>query len=325
MKKVSVIIPIYGVERYVGRCVDSLMRQTLDEVEYIFVDDCTPDKSIEVVEEVLVNYPERQGQVTILHHEVNKGLPAARNTGMTVATGEYIFHCDSDDFVEPTLLEDMYRAAKEHEADYVWCDWFLSYENSERYMKMPSYSSADEALRGMLAGEMKYNVWNKLVKRNLYVDNGIEFPAGHSMGEDMTMIRVLAHSTSIACVNKALYHYVKTNSDAMTNHLKEQALNDIKHNVDATVLALKSASNDYADELEWFKLSVKLPFLISQDKKMYQLWDSWYKEANGYIWSVKNMAFRTKFLQQMAAWRQWWFVALYYEIVYKIIYRKLYK
>ena len=86
MLSISVIIPIYGVEHFIGRCAESLMCQTLREgVEFIFVDDATPDGSIQVLQEVLDRYPERQGQVSILHHDVNQGLPAARNTGLAIA------------------------------------------------------------------------------------------------------------------------------------------------------------------------------------------------------------------------------------------------
>ena len=99
--KVSVIIPIYKVEKFIERCVCSLMEQTLQEVEYIFVDDATPDKSIEVLERCLTLYPNRKS--VILHHAQNQGLPAARNTGLQVASGKYIFHCDSDDYVEQDM------------------------------------------------------------------------------------------------------------------------------------------------------------------------------------------------------------------------------
>ena len=137
-------------------------------------------------------------QVKIIEHAQNKGLPAARNTGLAVAIGEYVFHCDSDDYVEPGMLEALYNVAKESCADYVWCDWLLSYDNSDRYMKQPAYDAPLEALKALLDGRMKYNVWNKLVKRSLYVDNNISFPAGHGMGEDMTMIRLAACATKVA-------------------------------------------------------------------------------------------------------------------------------
>ena len=114
---VSVIVPVYKVEAFIGRCIRSLMEQTLREVEFIIVDDCSPDRSIAVAEAVMQNYPERHAQVHLIHHEVNKGLPAARNTGLAVAKGEYVFHCDSDDFIEPVMLEKLYDEAKRQDAD----------------------------------------------------------------------------------------------------------------------------------------------------------------------------------------------------------------
>ena len=97
--KVSVIIPIFGVERFIRKCAETLMEQTLQEVEYIFVNDATPDGSISVLKEVIAYYPQRLTHVRIIEHKVNKGLPAARNTGLSYATGEYVFHCDSDDYL----------------------------------------------------------------------------------------------------------------------------------------------------------------------------------------------------------------------------------
>ena len=161
--KVSVIIPIYKVDRFIERCVVSLMEQTLNEVEYIFVDDASPDGSVSILHEVTERYPSRMECVKIVTHSENKGLPAARNTGLVEASGEYIFHCDSDDFVELDMLESLYNKAKECDADVVWCDFFLSFEMNERYMKQPEYKTSVEALKAMLSGAMKFNVWNKLL------------------------------------------------------------------------------------------------------------------------------------------------------------------
>lgn len=133
--KVSVIIPIYKVEKFIGRCVRSLMEQTFCDVEYIFVNDATPDSSMEVLASVMTCYPDKKDCIKILNHEENKGLPAARNTGLAVAVGNYIFHCDSDDFVEADMLEELYVRAQKIDADIVWCDWFLTFETNERYMK----------------------------------------------------------------------------------------------------------------------------------------------------------------------------------------------
>lgn len=323
--KISVIVPIYNVSCFIQRCAESLMKQTLDEVEYIFVNDATPDNSMKLLQNVLKCYPNRALQIKILEHEQNKGLPAARNTGLAVATGEYIFHCDSDDYVEYDMLELLYDAAKEKEADFVWCDWFLSYDNNERYMKQPSFENSMDVLKAMLGGVMKYNVWNKLVKRNLFVENDILFPSGHSMGEDMTMIRIAACAKKVAYVNDALYHYVRSNSEAMTQSYSERHLVDVHYNVDETIAFLATKGWDTEKEMAFFKLNVKLPFLVTDSWDSYRRWNEWYPEANAYISVNKNMPWRTRLLQQMAAKKFYVGVWLYFQVIYRFLYTILYK
>lgn len=326
MYKVSIIVPIYKVEKFIERCVRSLMEQTLGEVEYIFVDDASPDGSIKVLRRTLADYPERASLVRILIHEVNKGLPAARNTGLAVAQGEYIFHCDSDDFVEREMLSEMYEEAKTKDADYLWSDFWLSFEQNERYMEVRDYDNPREALNGVLDGAMKYNVWNKLVRRSLYIENDIWFPTGHSMGEDMTMICLLACARRVAYIPKAYYHYVRLNMSALTQTFSERHLVDIQHNVDATVAFLRGRfGGGIESQIARFQLSVKLPFLISDKAEDYRRWREWYPEANRYIWSAGSLPWRTKMLQWLAAKNQFWAVWLYYKVVYKFMYGIIYR
>lgn len=317
--KVSVIVPIYKVEAFIERCATTLMKQTLREVEYIFVDDATPDSSIQILEEVVARYPERKEQVRIVHHKVNKGLPAARNTGLALAQGEYIFHCDSDDYVEPTMLEDLYHAANTQEADIVWCDWYLTFAENERYMKQPCFSTPMEALKAMLSGAMKYNVWNKLVCRTLYSDNSIEFPAGYGMGEDMTMMMLFAHAQKVAYVPKAYYHYIKTNTSAFSQTYSDKHLQELKHNVLRIVDYMQEAyGNDLEQELNFFKLDVKFPFLIANN---YKRWEEWYPEANTYILQNRTVSTRTRYIQWLAAKKQYWLVGLYSWVLNNIVHR----
>lgn len=326
MIKVSVIVPVYKVEAFIGRCIRSLMEQTLQETEFIIVDDCSPDNSISVVQTVIQNYPERRKQVRLIRHEANNGLPTARNSGLAVASGEFVFHCDSDDFVEPAMLEQMYKKAKDADADIVWCDWMLSFGQNERYMKQPSYATSVEALKSMLSGTMKYNVWNKLVRRKLYVDNKIVFPAGYGMGEDMTMIRLFACAHKVAYVPKAFYHYVKLNTSAFSNTYSERHLDELRRNTDETLSFLKNRYGDaLAQDMEFFKLDVKFPFLITDDKRKYRLWETWYPEANQYIKLNKNVSFRRRLLQLLASEKQFWLVCLYYKLIHRFIYGILYK
>ena len=291
--KVSVIVPIYKVERFIARCVTSLMKQTLQDIEYIFVDDATPDQSLSILQEVLAAYPERKKYVKILHHTDNQGLPAARNTGLEVSEGEYIFHCDSDDYVEPDMLETLYNEALKNNADIVWCDWFLTFGKNERYMKQPGYNTPLEAVKAMLAGAMKFNVWNKLVKRNLYQKNAIKFPVGFSMGEDMTMIFPFAFAQKIHYVPKAFYHYVKTNSGAYTQNHSERNLKDLKYNVERVETFLHQYYGNSLDkEIAFLKLEIKFPLLIMGTSiQQYKEWTELYPEANNFI--CQNMIYFT--------------------------------
>lgn len=325
--KVSVIIPIFKVSKFIKRCVCSLFEQTLKDVEYIFVDDASPDDSIDILKSCIERYPERKEHVQILTHEQNRGLPAARNTGLSIAIGEYVFHCDSDDFVEKDMLEKMYNAAKEKDADIVYCDFYLSFEKNERYMSCPSYETASDMLKvGLLGGNMKYNVWNKLVKRSLYTDNNITFPAGHAMGEDMTMIRLAVCANSVAYVPKAFYHYVKLNANAYSATMSERHKIDIRFNVDQTVEFLQNKfGHKLEKEIAFFKLNTKLPFLITDDETQYEVWKEWWPEANKYICHNKAQAFRTRLMQWFAAKGQFWAVKLYFRVVYKLVYGVIYR
>ena len=326
MIKVSVIIPIYNVSLFIERCAESLMQQTLDNVEFIFVNDATPDDSIAILEKVIAAHPERNGAVRIVHHDSNKGLPAARNTGMAHAQGKYLFHCDSDDYMEPDMLEQLYNKAKESDADIVWCDWFLTFAQNERYMKQPSFDTPMEALKAMLSGGMKYNVWNKFVKRSLYTDNNIEFPAGYGMGEDMTMMMLFAHAKSVTYVPRAFYHYVKLNTGAFSQTYSDRHLVELKHNVERTANYLQSAAGGTIEkELAFFKLESKFTFLISDKPSKYRLWSEWYPEANKYILKNRNVSTRSRWLQ-WAAWKgQWWIVWLHYQLVIRVVYGIIYR
>lgn len=325
MSKVSVIIPIFRVEKFIERCAFSLFEQTLDSIEYIFVDDTTPDKSIEILTDVLERYPQRKPQVTILRHDVNKGLPAARNSGLSVAGGEYVFHCDSDDYLESNALEQMLNVAEKTDSDIVWCDYYLSFSMNERIMVQPNYSNSQEAIKGMLSGTMKYNVWNKLAKRRLYVDNSISFPAGHSMGEDMTMIKLFAHAKKVAYINAPLYHYIRLNTDAMTQSYSERKIADIEFNVAQTLdYLLKNCKFDLTQEFAFFKLSTKLPLLISDKICNYRIWNELYPEANKYILKNKKQSVRIRVLQWLASKKVYSFVKLYNIILNKLIYGLFY-
>lgn len=221
--KVSVIVPIYGVERYIERCARSLFEQTLDDIEFLFIDDCTPDESVGVLRRVLEEYPRRRPQVTIHRMEHNSGQAKVREWGMRNATGEYVIHCDSDDWVDTDMYRALYDKAKKEDADVVVCDYVVTNGiNNAKYFTACKSVDKDEYLEEMLYQRVDWNLWNKLFKRTVYYNN-ITYPL-YNMGEDMAIcIQTILLSQKISYVPQPYYYYFK-NTDSITNTFQ----NDLK-------------------------------------------------------------------------------------------------
>lgn len=324
---ISVIIPVYGVERFIEGCARSLMEQTMHEgVEFIFVDDATPDNSMKMLKMVIEEYPDRQGQVKILRHEQNQGLPAARNTGMSIARGEYIVHIDGDDFMEPTMLEDLYAAVKKVNADFAWSDYYITFGEKKRLLKQPYFDTPEDAVRGMLRGSMKYNVWNKICRRSLYTDNAITFPDGKAMGEDLTMIMIALHARKCAYVGKPLYNYVQSDGQ-MTATYTEEKLDSLRYNCErlSDYIDKNFSSVDYCCEYSALKQLMKWPFLLDGKYKSYRRWQQWFPESNAYIWQTKGVNTRIKLVEWCASKHLYPIIWLHYVLVIKLFYGIAYR
>lgn len=246
MPKVSVIIPVYGVEKYIERCARSLFEQTLDDIEYIFVDDCTKDNSINVLERVVEDYPNRKSQVTIIHHDVNKGLPQARKTGVEASHGDYIVHCDSDDWVDTGMYHSMYEKAIEEHADVVLCDYYVHDGNKILKTIQGCHDTEPGVFTvNLLSQKDPWSLWNKMFRKTIY-HKKMTFPEGN-MGEDMALCSQLILSCDkIAYIDKPFYYYNK-NMDSISHNLSTNTVlrnfNAIKNNTDI-VLRAYSHIND---------------------------------------------------------------------------------
>lgn len=326
--EISVIVPVYGVEKHIARCAESLFIQTMTEnVEFLFVDDSTEDRSIQVLEEVISRYPHLEPQVSIIRHLENKGLPAARNTGLSKAKGRYVVHVDGDDFAEPQMLECLYKAVEDNQADFAWCDYYFAFHNKKRVVRQPSFTDPLDAVRGMLRGSMKYNVWNKICRLSLYRDNDILFPEGNAMGEDLTMIMVALHAKRCVYVDKALYNYVQ-NEGQMTATFDQKKFASLRFNCGRLRHYIESKFPDSGLESENAALCqlMKWPFLLDGKLSSYRMWREWFPDSNRLIWQTKGVNFRIKLVEWCAAKRLWLAVWLHYLIVikfyYGIVYRK---
>lgn len=218
--KVSVIVPIYNVCNYIERCVCSLFEQTLKEIEYIFVDDASPDDSIDVLKLCIEKYPERKEQVVIITHDRNKGLTAARNTGLAVATGKYVAHCDSDDFVDKDMYRLLYEKAEKTNASLVYCDFYFRCQGNrlERYNTVPLLGKVDH-LKSYIASQWTV-IWNMIAKKELYEKYNLLSPSTATFCEDFHLsVRLMFYATSISKVDLPLYYYNQENINSIMHNL----------------------------------------------------------------------------------------------------------
>lgn len=222
--KVCIIVPVYNVSKYMERCARSLFEQTFDNIQYVFVNDCTPDNSVEILQNVLGDYPYRKPNVKIVSHDKNRGIAAARNTGLTHAEAEYTLYIDSDDFIELNMVELMYSKAQEEKADIVICDFLMDWGKVTKIAYQPCSVDNIEFTKLLLSANTMPGMVNKLIHSNLYKKYNIYFVEGINMGEDYSTTPCLAYyARKIAKVDLPLYHYVQTNNNSYTKSFSEKS------------------------------------------------------------------------------------------------------
>ena len=215
---VSVIVPIYNVEGYIRQCAESLFSQTWKDLQIVFVDDGSPDRSLDILNEVLESFPERKDQVIIVHED-NKGLPGARMAGLRKATGDYIIHVDSDDWVEPDYIETLASAALQADADMVYCDFYKEYSNKPaKIYKEGDLASPDgkTAISAMHNSIIRAYMWNKLERRSLYDLDNMFVPVRGYHEDIVFQSQILYDARTCVHVRKPLYHYRRRRSGALT-------------------------------------------------------------------------------------------------------------
>lgn len=209
---ISVIVPVYNVEKYLPKCLDSIIRQTYKKLEIILVDDGSPDNCPQICDE----YAKKDKRIKVIH-QPNGGLSMARNAGLKIATGEYIGFIDSDDFIEPDMYEYLLKGIKEHEADISTCTFYLE-KKEEFYVRYWASHIIYNRLGALDALErLKINnyAWNKLYKKSLW--DGIEFPAGKNYEDALTLYKVFNKTKKTVCLPEAKYYYRCNQNGIMNN------------------------------------------------------------------------------------------------------------
>lgn len=241
MPKVSVIVPVYNVEEYLERCLDSLVNQTLKDIEIIIVNDGSTDGSKEKIQEYINKYK----NIVYLEKE-NGGLSSARNYGIPYAKGEYIGFVDSDDYVELTMYEKMYNKAIEEKSDMVECDFIWEYPNKKREDIGKIYSDKKEAIV-----EARVVAWNKIIKKDIIEKTKITFPEGLRYEDIEFFYKIVPYLNKISFVKETLVHYVQRGSSiANTQNERTGEIFKIWENV-LNYYIENNIFNEYRSELEY--------------------------------------------------------------------------
>lgn len=289
--KVSVIIPVYNMSAYIERCARSLFEQTLDDMEYIFVDDCSSDNSVGILERVVQDYIGKldASRVRIVRHPRNEGVSIARNTGLNLAVGDYIAYCDADDYPSASMYEKLYDQAIKADADVVYCDFWMDDQEGKHYYATPEcMDDKTTFLRRYIASGWTV-LWNMIAKRDLYLAYGLQCPGHITYCEDFHLsVRLLYHARKIIKVNEALYDYNQRNqSSAMRNRGPRQEKDEQTVCLDLIdFFSKEGVLADYKQEMSWRVLKSKQEMVL--DPERHAAFLQLYPESHDYIDSCPN-------------------------------------
>lgn len=308
MPKVSVIIPVYGAERYIERCARSLFEQTLDDIEYIFVDDCTPDKSMEVLERVMDDYPDRRTQTRLFKTSRNSGQHIARQIGIEACTGEYVTHCDPDDaYSQEDALEIAYNAAIAENSDIVWWDLLVENENTSEQNVSCQKCGPDinNIVKSFLTDfSIMASLCNRIVRREIVKSVSIVNPVS-PINED-TLLVTQYHLLSKRCVYipRGLYVYIRRAGSTTSLEFNRKRLIEkqckVKANLDLVfeiINKIPNLSKKLRPAIVYRKFHVKsivIPAVIEFNDC--SLWTRVYPEINGRIFVNPYISLRNKIL-----------------------------
>ncbi len=283
--KVSVIVPFYKVEKYIEKCASSLLQQTLDDMEFIFVDDCGEDNSANILKKVIEQYSNRD--VKVVKMERNSGVSAARACGIEMAHGEYIGFCDSDDWMESDMYRTLYNEAINVHADIVGCGFVEHKEGRETFIQFDEEEDKEEKIfSSNHFGSVYGALWNKIVRRKFFIEHNEHLGKGLSMWEDsLTLIPLRLKSNKSVFLSPCLYHYnVNENSNTMKFSMKK-----VNDSIEATKRLEKYFQQEgyYTESallINFLKINAKEVLLRFPTQENLQLWRNTFPESQSAIW-----------------------------------------
>ena len=307
--RLSIIMPVFNAADTVEKTLHSIVTQMSPDVEMVIVDDGSTDATPEVLSRIVQN---SRNAIRVLRQD-NAGAAAARNKAIDYAQGDYLAFVDADDRFHEHAVDTILKAV-ENDVDIVGWDWQNENDGRIRRFKQADYSDAECALRNLMGGTMKWNLWLFAVKRKLVVDNNIRFLPGADMGEDMSfMLRAFACATNVSQIHEVLYEYNAANPTSISRQLSPKRQSEVSDNLQVAEEFLMASPYKYLckEYLPHLKLYIKRPLLIGFSKDDYRHWYNWFPEANPFASKNKALPLKMRTLQWLASKRMWFAVKLY--------------
>lgn len=291
MGKVSVIVPVYGIEQYISQCIDSLIAQTYKNIEIILVDDGSKDRSGEICDE----YAKKDSRI-VVYHKQNGGLTSARNYGLDRANGEWIMHVDGDDWIEPDTVELLLNEANKTNADIVFADFWFDYPKQE--IESHFYYWDKQGVDGLK--EYISTSWTCLAgsiqKKSLYIDNNLRSPEGINYCEDFHLIvRLCYFAKRIAKVSLPLYHYRQQESSIIHNlNKKTEADEQFVYTDIINFFKHQGVYKEFKKPMAWRSLKASQELIL--DTKTLDAFVNYNSDKNNYIFSCPFINKKLKFM-----------------------------
>lgn len=215
--RVSICVPVYGVEKYIDRCARSLFEQTYEDIEYVFVDDCSHDNSILLLKEIINKYPSRKANVKIIGHAQNEGVAVARNTAIDNSTGEFLYFVDGDDYIEKETIACLVERQLNNSADIVTARMVINENEIDERFTEPIYNNKEEMLLTILSNVWHHELCNRLIRRSLFIDNNIKALPHVNICEDWQIVpQLVFYANKCVTIDSPFYHYV-VNHNSITH------------------------------------------------------------------------------------------------------------
>lgn len=229
MKKVSIVTPVYKVEKYIGDCIQSVVNQTYPSIELVLVDDCGDDKSIDIVNDFISKTHKEGLEFKLIHHDHNQGLSVARNHGIEVAKGDYVLFLDSDDMLEPKCIDHLVKRMEETDADFVVCDHYSDKENEGVGGKLSAsidlVEGKEECIQSFAKIWFNLAAWCKLLKRDFIEKYNLYFREGIINEDAPWIFQLCLNANKIAFLHEKLYYY-RYNTNSIMTDSKKKLIND---------------------------------------------------------------------------------------------------